>query len=335
MVANAQLFVNYFADGQDELGLITFMSGSHVDYAPTLYFKSSATPLTTVIGQLVCGGDTGSAEALTMAYQQIVALNQPGRLNVIVFFTDGNPNGITIGGISGVTGALLAPIKTLQDQRYAATPPFSLTTVPASPCPTLSLLSGAIAQESGNATATSGYTSGLYSPVGPSISTGTDTLIQVPGCWSSSNVNYPQTYIRNDLAYIPTADSYGNSTTGAPVVNTDYFASGPYAGQIRPDVPVTIVHASTSAAYAAAATIHNDANFNILIYAIGLGDTNLNDPVNSAFLSTIANDPTAASQYGGTYNPSYPQGLYVYSPSITQLASAYATIAAQVLRLSQ
>jgi Flp pilus assembly protein TadG len=338
MISNAQFFISGFANGRDEVGLITFMSGANVDYTPTLNFNSSSqNTLSSVLGTLICGGDTGSAEALTLAYQQIVALNQPGRQNVIVFFTDGNPNGVTIGNIPGYPNATPAPIKTQTDTRYDPINYSTLETMGPSTCPANTVLQGAIAQEIGNPSATVGYTSGLYSSQGPSIGIGLDTLNVALGCMSSSlnTLGVPQVFIRNDLAYIPVTDSYGNSTIGAPVVASDYFSSGPYAGQLRPDVPVTIVHASTSAAYSAGATIHADKNFNITVYCIGLGGTTVHDPVNSAFLATLANDPAAVATYGGTYNANYQQGLYIYSPTIAQLTQAYRTILSQILRLSQ
>jgi len=51
--------------------------------------------LVNAINQTTSSGNTNTATALWAAYQQLVNLNQPGALNVIVFFTDGLPNGIT------------------------------------------------------------------------------------------------------------------------------------------------------------------------------------------------------------------------------------------------
>src|SRR6202021_2261776 len=94
MIAAAQNFVGYFANGRDEIGLVTFMDGYNLTYAPTLYFGSNNPSLSTVIGGVNCYGDTGTAGALNQAYVQLKAVNLPGALNIIVFFTDGHPNGI-------------------------------------------------------------------------------------------------------------------------------------------------------------------------------------------------------------------------------------------------
>ena len=43
---------------------------------------------------MVNGGNTGTAQALWLAYQELVKRNEAGALNLIVFFTDGLPNGL-------------------------------------------------------------------------------------------------------------------------------------------------------------------------------------------------------------------------------------------------
>jgi hypothetical protein len=50
----------------------------------------------TIIGNIVCAGSTSSAKALWEAYSQLVTLNQTGALNVILFFTDGQPTGVVV-----------------------------------------------------------------------------------------------------------------------------------------------------------------------------------------------------------------------------------------------
>ena len=43
----------------------------------------------TILNNLVCNGATSSALGLKIGYQQLVTLNQPNALNVVLFFTDG------------------------------------------------------------------------------------------------------------------------------------------------------------------------------------------------------------------------------------------------------
>ena len=90
-IAAAISFVNDFAAGRDELGAVIFGANYYL-YAPNVNFQPG---LINAINQTTSSGNTNTATALWAAYQQLVILNQPGALNVIVFFTDGLPNGIT------------------------------------------------------------------------------------------------------------------------------------------------------------------------------------------------------------------------------------------------
>ena len=112
MKADAVQFVNMFSEGRDTIGLITFGSSIYTGFQPSKNFKTVLAPntdtLPNLINQIQCGGNTSSAMALNAAYNMIKAINQSGALNVVLFFTDGYPN--------GVTG--FYPIKTQSDTRY-------------------------------------------------------------------------------------------------------------------------------------------------------------------------------------------------------------------------
>ncbi len=99
MKNDAANFVSMFVDGRDAVGLITFMGNAKVDYPWTVDFKSQSPSITDTLSTLNCGGNTGSAAALSLAHQQIQAarLQRPWASNVIVFFTDGVPNGYLAG----------------------------------------------------------------------------------------------------------------------------------------------------------------------------------------------------------------------------------------------
>jgi Flp pilus assembly protein TadG len=314
MVANAQAFVSNFADGRDILGLITFTDGSSLDYPPTNSFKSGTPTLTSVLGNLKCAGNTSSAQALWQAYGQIQAVNQPGRLNVIVFFTDGRPNGVTA----------TFPVKTKAETRYIYSSPNSQVSSPASTCPNGTVLNGVIAQWAGDAA--TGTTAGVFSPLNSGIGDTSANSISASGCTFTGHAG--QTAMSSDVAYIPTQDGYGNSTTGYQT--STYFPSGsPYSGQIRPDTPPSIVAASTNAADSAASRIRADTTFNIVIFSLGLGGTDA-EPLDLDFLRRVANDPQSSS-----YNAARPAGHFYYAADITQLSAAYQAVASQILRLSQ
>lgn len=311
MTAAAQSFADQFTNGRDRLGLITFMATPALDYAPTTTFKTDTPSLDSVLSQIQCGGNTGSAHALWLAYQQLQAINEPGALNLIVFFTDGVPNGVSAN----------FPVKTQQDTRYGMTNPTTLATLPPSGCQA-STLTGAVAQESNNSTL--GWTGGVFSLTTTPVNVTPDPILPSPGCL------YPSTNgsaMRADVAYIPATDINGNATTGYKPSIT--FPSGPYAGQIRVDEPPAITAASQNAADNAATRIRADSSLVPVIYSIGLGGTGF-QPADQTFLMRVSNDPRSP-----IFNPAEPAGLFVYAPTADQLENAFNTVASQILRLSK
>jgi len=318
MIAAAQNFINQFSNGRDTIGLITFMDGYNLTYAPTVNFASNSPSLTTVLGELQCYGDTGTAEALYQAHSQLQQVNLPGALNLVVFFTDGHPNGV----------AAAYPVKTKTDTRYSWNNTGTLVGTPASSCSIQTTLSGVIAQWSGEPAPSTGYTEGLFATASTSDATTSEQVVSGDsGCAFNGN----QAMIRQDIAYVPAVDSWGNATTGyLPFAAKDLYPSGnPYAGQIRVDTPTAIVTASTNAADNAATTIRNDANLTPVIYAIGLGGTTA-EPIDTTFMCRVANDPCSP-----IYNSGLPTGLYLYSPTATQLNDAFEQVASEILRISQ
>ena len=332
MKSSAQTFVNYFSDGRDQLGLVTFHAGVNLDYKPTKTFKSGSPSLSSVIGNLVCGSNTSSADALNLAYQTLSSPQYalPGALNVIVFFTDGQPN-----GIYGDFPKLVAQ-PTSPETRYDVAPNYNNTVTATTSGCTPTNLSGVIAQWAGGAVKT-GDTEGVFNHTVNSISNGNPTFITASGCAFTANNNGK--YMRRDLAYIPGTDHWGNSTIGYMTQNSDYVSTGPNKSgpgaktvALRMDVPQAVVDASFNAADAQAKTIRNDTSLNAVIYTIGLGGANdaPTESVFQTFLTRISNDASSP-----TYDPTRPAGLFVYSPNSTQLNAAFQRIASQVLSISQ
>jgi hypothetical protein len=120
----AAYFVSQFQSGRDRLGLVVFGGSAIVAYpvpdwnptgalvGPDTHFQDpdggslTAPNMLTSISNVTIGSNTGTAEALTLAYKELVAANQPGALNVIVLFTDGLPNGITANFNNAQTGVI-------------------------------------------------------------------------------------------------------------------------------------------------------------------------------------------------------------------------------------
>jgi Flp pilus assembly protein TadG len=324
MTSAAQNFVAYFSNGRDEIGLVTFIDGYNLSFAPNINFDSNVPSLPTVIGAIKCFGDTGTAGALNQAYTQLQAINEPGALNVIVFFTDGQPNGISDN----------FQVKTQADTRYDAYPnnTANLVSTPASSCHSTGTLQGEIAwwPQSGYSgpPVPTGDTEGLFAITSSSDSTTSEQVATgLTGCAMASN----QGAVRKDLAYIPATDLYQNATTGyLPFAASDLYPTGnPYVGHIRVDTPTAVVSASVNAADNQATTIRNDANLIPVIYAIGLGGTT-SQPIDATFMERVSNDPTSP-----IYNSAQPAGEYFYSPTATDLGGVFQQVASEILRLSQ
>jgi len=324
MIQDAQNFVNMFTDGFDTLGLITFSSTANsnpIDYAPTTHFKSSTPSLSTTIGDLSCTGGTSTAQALAVAYSQIQSTGLTSALNVVVLFTDGQPNEVV---------ETSWPIKTKSDTRLD---PVSWTskTIGASPCSTGITLSGglAIGLASGQSISDTGYTIGLFN-TSSNVSIGSS-----PGYVYGTNCEYTQKgnslYIRDDVAYIPTTDAYGNSTTGSYKTPDTFTGDIPqYNGQIRDDEQIpAVIAAAFNAADNQATAIRNLSGYTTVIYTIGL-DGAPDTPIDSTFLERVANDPRSP-----IYNSAKPAGYYAYAANAAALNQAFSQVASQVLRLSQ
>jgi len=322
LVGAVQTFTNQFINGRDELGMITFSTSANVDYQPTIYFDNSPS-INSAINNMVCVGATSSAQALTLAYNEIKAINKPGALNVILFFTDGQANGVVA----------TYPIKTQGDNRYDAVNTGTSEYVGPSSCASTDVLYGGYTDFSGSANQT-GYTGGVYSVTPTSISggSGDPPAISAPGCNFSSTGNgafgnYNVPYGRYDVAYIPALDAFGNATFGYKPADT--FTSGPYTGQIRSDSPLAIRYAAMNAADSISQQIRSDTTYNIVTYSIGLAG-NENIPMDTDFLERIANDPRASN-----YNSSQQQGLFALATDNASLSDAFNAIASQILRLSK
>ncbi len=328
MIASAQNFVNYFVDGRDTLGLVTFQSTANVDYQSTIHFKSNSPSLNSVLGTAVCTGYTTTAAALSLAYNQITTvINQPGALNVIVLFTDGQPDSI-VGSF---------PIKTLSDTRYDWQNTSTLVSTPASSCTGPGPLTGVVIGDYSTPDPT-GPTAGVYNPSPVAINSqlpDTNSLgVPVPPVINSANTSgcvfangSASDKMRLDVAALPATDAFGNLLTGYKSL-LPYYGAGNYSGQVRVDTPLSIVNAALNTADNQAYKIRSDATYTPIIYTIGLGGTPFQQ-IDSDFLERVANDPRASS-----YNSNQPTGLFIYANAGT-LASAFQQIASQILRLSQ
>ncbi len=300
MDTDASAFVRMFAGGTDNVGLVTFAGSAFVAYPPSTAFLSASPNVPTMISQITTyNGGTNTASAIWYAYQQLQILNQPGAINVIVLFTDGRANNFTADFTSLVS--------------------------PQAGCSNItSPLIGNIGSDTSEVSVF-----GLFDPTQTAINDVSEgrPAPNSGGCAaisnSAGNPYSPNWNIGSYLTGLPAADVNGNSTNGTGSI-------GAYAPVSLTQVnPVNVTNAGQNLLDDAANKIRNDTTLRPQIYAIGLGN-NPGLPPDPVLLARVANDPNSAS-----YNSAQPAGLFVFSPTIAQLHSAFLRVASQVLRLSQ
>ena len=234
-------------------------------------------------------------------------------MNVIVFMTDGRPNGLTADYSKKITDSC-APSNT----------PFV----------------GVLAQWANGAVPT-GTTAGLMNYTTNSITNANEGAISAgSGCKFYSDL----TKVNQDMANLPTTDINGNSTTGP---YSQENTASPYNGQATTlsggiSSPLQIVMASTNTLDNEATVIRSNKTLNPFIYDIALmGNGGASDQPDILLLRKMANDPSLASDTGigqTFYNQqvTQPHGYFAVAPDASQLQVAFNSIAAHIsIRLAQ
>jgi Mg-chelatase subunit ChlD len=302
MRSAARAFVDKFAEGRDNVGLIVF-GGSSVHAfpnpspnGPTSNFKSASPNVDTLIGQTAMGGSTGTAQSLWLAYQELVKRNEAGALNLIVFFTDGRPNSVLAEYNDPVLSKnLLKATSTCTYKRVAGRPMFGFVSQASSGAPT-------------------GTTLGIQKATSSTISGVDEGPIQTNSQGCAYRNNYSN--VRQDVARMPAQDHYGNATTG--YVSVDLT---------RLDSPMHVARASLNAADNAVQRIRQNSSLNVILYTIGYegGSEAPDEP----WMRRISNYPSSPS-----FDSSKPTGLYVKAPTTGDLAAAFSKVASEILRLA-
>jgi hypothetical protein len=341
-VENAAVsFVNLFANQRDRLGLITYGGSYKVDFAPSQTFKTGSPSLLTKLASIHpngCNGWTGSAQGLWKGYEEIVAINEPGALNVILFFTDGIPNAITAEFRIKKQTTSTAPTDKTRCYDWTNTEYRYFTDGSTNPDwnpDTSQRYLGFIAGQAGvGRSGVRGHNAGNI-PVSDDPGT-----VSIPvGFSGTSKDNQRDCFFRDpdfgssgvhrDIAYYPNADIYGNSVFGWKTINT-YPTGHAYEGKVRIDSQDNQQNAAINAVDNAAQRIRNHdlhAGINVLVYAIGLGGAG---EAEHDLLRRIANDPDST-----IYDSSALEGMYVYAPTAADLNMAFVRIASEILRYAQ
>ncbi len=303
MQAAAVGFVSQFAEARDTLGLVTFGGSYRVDFAPSVNFKTASPTISSVINSVACNGATNSAQGIWQGYKQLVALAQPGKLNVILFFTDGQPNGMT--GYFPVKAASSCTDKTNKFGWSSAL--FNTSVTPAVPV-----------GETG--------VRNISAPA-PPVAADPGSI----GGATSSNCAYNSSTssVAQDIANLP--DTVGGDFSGG-VGNVSIWGKKSLlttgGGKARIDDPGTVINAAINALDNAAVLIHQDTTYSTVIYSVGLGGAVDSTP-EAGLLQRVSNDPASAD-----FNSAWPAGRYIFVTDSTGLNNAFQAIASEILRLS-
>ncbi len=319
MVQDATQFLNYFAPGRDMVGLVVFGSAVFT-YTPTATFTTpdaNGNTVASLIGQITCGGNTNTDEAMYQAYNQITTENIASRANVIVLMTDGRPNGFT--GQYYCSGCS-PKVNLLQGACTATSSP----------------LKGEVEQWAGGPYAT-GETAGLSVEITSSVTPSGDGTApsNTKNCAMDSNIAYaPPT----DLKQMPSTDIHGNSITGQYSVNNPNAPYNSSACNLSVSSPQQIEICSVNGVDNMGITIRQNTVLQPTIYSIALEGNAPNDPPDTLLLRKLANDPTmqndpsaTAQLYWSQQNPGQTVGYFADAPNAGQLSAAFNSIAERIV----
>ena len=361
MRSAAKLFTGQFAAGRDQIGMVEFGDTSWVDSSPTTNFQtvlgydSGGSSANGLIDTISCGDNTGTAQALSLAYNELYKMALPGAFNFLMFFTDGIPNSVTLNfknvmlstsncqdstGLAIVSGGNMAANPRNWTGGWAFTSYYNAS-IPAGPI-------GVIASDDPASHGSYGVRNYKGTSQG---STGHGTISggDAPGCaFPASEPSYVQ-----DFQKLPPTDAWGNAT-----VNNSY---NPLTTDANGNIVLTAIAdngtplsgnnltfhlAARNAADSAAFQARSNATLSATIFGIGLGGTSVAPP-GYDFMQRITNDPN-----GDLYNSpalysacsaeplcvthtNQPQGVFIFSSDPTKLQQAFLEMASQILRLAK
>jgi hypothetical protein len=321
-----------------------------------MFFKEGSPTLAGKIATITCSGGTGTAQALYRGYEQIVNLNEPGALNVILLFTDGVPNTVTasfpvnrLDTTRNADHALGLANRSSRCYDYEHNRRYNYVGANPQWSPSTNMVyKGAIYAQEGL-----GAGDGISGILGASTTnfadaaaisrphqsaSGSATQYNATGfendCFfrGGAGAGTSSTQLQYDIAYYPDTDIYGTSMISSDNYRSlaYYPASSPYANKISVDDTTNMMNASINAVDNMGKRIRNNdlnAGINTVVYSIGLGDVGADG---HTLLRRIANDALSP-----IYDANKLEGLYVYAPSAADLNAAFVRIASEILRYAQ
>jgi len=359
MIQAAKLFTGQFAEGRDQIGLVTFGDNFYINSSPTVNFQSTlgysndSGSGAGVLDTITCSGGTGTAAAVAMGFNELYRMNLPGALNVLLVETDGLPNTLNMNfwdgstaGISSTSGCKDRNNKTKSNSGFAtlaSLPNWTTGWTAPSNSHLSSTPSGIVAAMSSGDPSQGPILFSLSSYYTGAMS-GWTPLATTNGCatpYGGNSVNTPPG--APDLAWYPATDVYGNQLNPSSGAYQSVTMNGSHVSNSGwTNYHAAVLNATDNAAYQA----RTNGTIPTYIFTIGLGG-NATNPPDYILLQRMANDPSgdnynspalygACSQEATCVNySSQPQGTFIFSSNSSQLSQAFLQLSSQVLRLSK
>jgi Flp pilus assembly protein TadG len=317
MITAAKNFTGAFAEGRDQIGLLTFSDGYYLDSKPTTNFQSllgytnATSSGTGAIDNVTCIGGTGTAAAVSLAYDELYKLAEPGAMNLILLETDGLPNTLiynfyaTPGTKSTLALNSTSGCKDNNGKTYSS----GWNTAASVPTwmPSINMNSGGTGYMANVPSGAVGafytadpaevalygyYLANMFNPTETTDSSSYNDLYittSAPSCAFSGGfvTNY------NDFNWLPGHDVFGNSVAPANEYQSLTLTSGynnltNTASTDWPNTHAAALNATDNAAY----NVRTNSTLPAYVFTIGLGGNNGNPP-DPVLLQRMANDPNA------------------------------------------
>src|SRR5450432_4257093 len=305
----------YFSDGRDNIGLLTFGTSWHLDFPMALNFQSGAPHIGTAIDNIDWGNNsTNTADGLFHGYRELVKLAQPGALNVIVLLTDGRPSAFS-GTFPLTAGFGPCTLRTAK-AGVLTTPVQPLNWIPN----------------------TTGTTSGVFKSTFSNNGGDSTIVTNNAGCaFAGDPNNMKQDFADFPLTVAPPDDNALNLTFFTTRATNSDSAMAAFTGAGTNTLsPRAIRYAAFNVADNVATTIRTDTNINPVIFVIGLNNNNGEEPLDADWLARVANDEDYVDSSGNhVFQPSQVHGGKYFDVTAQGIDTALRQIASEILRLSK